>query len=86
MLTVGKTEVQRHRTILSTDIGEWMHRDTASHEYKLNFRFNLIEILWCAREIASVPLSAEQKRDTENVFHMLLMMFSSTCLHKTLSR
>ena len=30
------------------------------------------ETLWSAREMASVALSAEQERRTENVFHMLL--------------
>ena len=30
------------------------------------------ETLWSAREIASVALSAERERRTENVFHMLL--------------
>ena len=30
------------------------------------------ETLWSARELASVALSAERKRHTENVFHMLL--------------
>ena len=35
-------------------------------------RLRACEILWSAREIASVALSAEQKRHTKNVFHMLL--------------
>ena len=31
------------------------------------------ETRWSAREIASVTLSPEQERHTENVFHMLLI-------------
>ena len=31
------------------------------------------ETLWSAREIASMALSAEQARHTENVFHIALM-------------
>ena len=37
-----------------------------------NSRIKPCETLWSAREIASVALSAEQERHTENVFHIVL--------------
>ena len=33
------------------------------------------ETLWSAREIASVALSAERERHTENVFHIVLRFY-----------
>ena len=35
------------------------------------------ETLWGARKIASVALSTEREGDTENVFHIILKMFSA---------
>ena len=40
------------------------------------------ETIWSAREIASVALSAEQQRHTENVFHMRYQNISSFNIEK----
>ena len=39
-------------------------------------RLRACETLWSAREIASAALSAERERHTENVFHIVLSLFS----------
>ena len=44
------------------------------HEHRVFLR--ACGTLWSAREMASVTLSAERERRTENVFYMLLSIWS----------